>query len=114
MGIRVLPCTLCKESMMGRMWVRRKSTGRNYCCTSVITTCYRALLYTPGDDSTDPAVRAATDEINRILSKLQHDDPGRDRRLAFLAFPDGKEDSLRLDWEYEDDEIITASDGNYE
>lgn len=114
--IRVLPGTLCKELMMTRrMWVRRKSNGRNYCCRSVTSTCYRAFLYTPKDDSsTEPAVRAATDEINRILYNLQQDDPDGDRRLAFLAVPVGEEDILRLDWVYEDDDIISASDGNYQ
>ena len=111
----MLPRTFNKEFMMGRSWVRRKGAKRNYCLSTRITTCYPAILYTPpkDDPDIDPAVRAATDEINRILSKLQQDNPERDRRLAFLAVPDGEEDILRLDWVYEDDEIITASDGNY-
>jgi hypothetical protein len=99
---------------MGRSWARQNGAKKNYCFSTRISTCYRAFLYNPKDDpNIDPAIRVATDEINRILSELQQNDHERDRRLAFLAVPDGEEDILRLDWVYEDDEIITASDGNY-
>jgi hypothetical protein len=100
---------------MPRMWVRRKSDGRIYCCLSRFSTCYRAALYHPTVDSGyDQRIGIVTREVNEILGELQHRDANPDRHLAFLVVPDQSgEDVLRLEWVYGDDEYTTDLEGNY-
>jgi hypothetical protein len=104
-----------KEAMMPRMWIRRTASGRNYCCKSLIHSCYPGRLYAAPGPSGDLPISAATKTINGILLGLSQENPDPSRQLAFLAVPNGTGDDyiLRLDWIYQDEEIITSYDGNY-
>ncbi len=93
---------------MARWWIR--VGNRRYCHRGIFPTCFQSRLYDSSD--MDPHIRAATNQINRILSTLEREYAGQNRRLAFLAVSDGAEDDiLMLDWIYLDEEIATAYDG---
>jgi len=93
---------------MARWWIR--VGNRRYCHRGIFSTCFRSRLRDSSD--ADRHIRAATKQINGILSTLERQYAGQDRRLAFLAVSDGAEDDiLTLDWIYLDEEIATSYDG---
>lgn len=97
---------------MSKFWVHLKHPPRNYCMIGNDSKCHQARLFDAPDEP-DHHIRSATEEINRILSRLEQDHAGPDRALAFLVVPVGEDDILRLDWINLDDEVVTYDVGNY-